>query len=435
MKKLSFRHLIARHRNSDDDGGIFIFGLYIFAAIATISGIAIDVYHLNAERTRLQNATDLAAHAALYNRDDKTSFEAITAGLAVVENVMPTNKYGTLLTADDFHFGTYDYITDSFIIDETVTTAVLVNGRRGTAGNNAVRSFLLQFVGSSEFDMSTQSVYTTFRPACLREGFVAEGIIDIQSNNGFSNGFCIHSNTHVSLNQNNYFEEGTIVSMPNLDDLDLPNSGFEKNEGLQVALRQGRQHVRILNMMDEIAAGLLEFGSKHMPSYITDATVYYHYDRKYGPSDFVPGTINYLDCTRATLDAGTYTDLVIYSECDIQFSNGVILENAVVFSEDTSASAFKASAGLQIGRDDGCAPDGGAQLITYGGMNFPSSLQLYGGQLIALGDIGFAANANGIEGASMISAGEISGTSNMDMAFCGTGMEHNFEANYFRLAH
>jgi hypothetical protein len=38
---------------------------------------------------------------------------------------------------------------------------------------------------------------------------------------------------------------------------------------------------------------------------------------------------------------------------------------------------------------------------------------------IAKGDVSFAANANGIEGASIIAGGQISGTSNMTMGFCG----------------
>ena len=63
-----------------------------------------------------------------------------------------------------------------------------------------------------------------------------------------------------------------------------------------------------------------------------------------------------------------------------------------------------------------------------------ADLRVYGGQIIALGDITFSANANGIQGASLISGQEISGTSNMDMGFCGTGMEGNYEAPYFRLA-
>ena len=45
-----------------------------------------------------------------------------------------------------------------------------------------------------------------------------------------------------------------------------------------------------------------------------------------------------------------------------------------------------------------------------------------------------AANANGIDGASIISRGMIDGTSNMNMGFCGSGMEDSFSANYYRLA-
>ena len=75
------------------------------------------------------------------------------------------------------------------------------------------------------------------------------------------------------------------------------------------------------------------------------------------------------------------------------------------------ASAAK----LKVGRDDSCAADGS--------------------QLLALGDIEFTANADGIEGASFIAGGTISGTSNMIMGFCNhAGMERNFEAEYFRLA-
>ena len=58
----------------------------------------------------------------------------------------------------------------------------------------------------------------------------------------------------------------------------------------------------------------------------------------------------------------------------------------------------------------------------------------FGGQILALGDILFTANADGIEGASFVAGGNVEGTSNMTMGFCGNGMEDNFEAEYFRLA-
>jgi hypothetical protein len=196
-------------------------------------------------------------------------------------------------------------------------------------------------------------------------------------------------------------------------------------------------HIRILGMIDEIAAGILDYNSEHIPDYITDLNVYTHSGNRFDASDFVPGTINYLNCSSGVTlrdDAGAYSEVVIYSECKISLSQGATFEDVVMFSESTRSDSITGASGVQFGRDDSCAVGGGVQVITRGGMSFPADLRMYGGQLIALGEIEFAANADGVEGASMISAMWISGTSNMDMAFCGSGMENNFEAEYFRLA-
>jgi hypothetical protein len=422
---------------SEDDGGLTIFGLYIFACIAMVSGIAIDMSNLVAQHTKLQMTADLAAHAVLYNRDSNNAGDSIVAALAVVENSMPAAQYGTVIDANDFIFGNFDYTSGDFTPDADSRNGVLVTATRYASSLNAVDTFLLGFSGVPEIDVAAQALFVTFRPACLREGFVAEDIVDLQSNNGFSKGFCIHSNTHVSLNSGNNFEEGTVVSMPDLDKLDLPKSGFESNSGLEVALRQGRMHIRILGMIDKIAASLLDFYSKDIPDYITDPNVYTHSGNRFDASDFIPGTINYLNCSSGVTlrnDAGAYSEVVIYSECKISLSQGVIFEDVVMFSESTRRDSITGPSAIQFGRDDSCAAGGGVQVITRGGMSFPADLRMYGGQLIALGEIEFAADANGVEGASMISAKWISGTSNMDMAFCGTGMENNFEAEYFRLA-
>jgi len=130
-----------------------------------------------------------------------------------------------------------------------------------------------------------------------------------------------------------------------------------------------------------------------------------------------------------------FQDIVLRTNCSIKFGQGVILQNTVIATSNTSATSLNAASGLQVGRNDGCLEGGGAQLITMGGMRFPADLKVYGGQLLAKGDIQFAANANGIAGASFIAGGTISGTSNMAMGFCGTGMENNFQAEYFRLTY
>lgn len=45
----------------------------------------------------------------------------------------------------------------------------------------------------------------------------------------------------------------------------------------------------------------------------------------------------------------------------------------------------------------------------------------------------FAANGDGLRGTSIISGDTVSGTSNMQMGLCGTGMEDNLSLDYFRM--
>lgn len=73
--------------------------------------------------------------------------------------------------------------------------------------------------------------------------------------------------------------------------------------------------------------------------------------------------------------------------------------------------------------------------ITYGGIKVPADFQVYGGQIIAKGDVVFAAQAT-IQGVAIIAGGKIDGTSSSEFLFCkgGIGMEANFQMPYFRLA-
>ncbi len=429
----------------DETGSVSAFGVVMFVGFAAVGSIALDVSNLYAARTHLQIAADQAAHAALYNRNRMDADSAKQRALEIVNATLPSENYGVTLTVNDIEFGVFDRTNQTFTPDADSTSAVHVRTSFLEENSNPVATYLFKLVGHDSFDVSTSAIYTTYRPACLREGFVAEGIVDIQSNNGFRNGFCIHSNTHVSLNSNNFFEPGTVVSMPDLASLDLPKSGFETNEGLSAALRASKQNIRVLSRVDGIIARFeqpLAYITgpdiPELPDYITDPEVVTMTERTVQAADLTTGRIHHINCAgpRLTIDATpTVREVVIVSPCEIKFSAGSVLEDVIVISKDTAADSINAPSGLQVGRNDNCATGGGAQLVTLGGMNFASDLRLYGGQLIAKGDIEFAANANGIQGASMIAGGTIDGTSNMDMGFCGSGQEDNFEIDYFRLAY
>ncbi|PUB17212.1 TadE/TadG family type IV pilus assembly protein [Yoonia sediminilitoris] len=437
----------------DESGSVSAFGLVMFVGFAAVGAIGLDVSSVYAARTHLQIAADQAAHAALYNRSNMDPVSSKQLAIDLVNKTLPTEKYGKALRIENIKFGSYDSASGSFTVDDDSTTAVRVRTSFLSENQNPVATYLFKLVGYSSFDVSTDAIYTTYRPGCLREGFIAQGMVDIQSNNSFTQGFCIHSNTLVSLNSNNTFEAGTIVSMPDLDALDLPKSGFETNEGLEAALRAATMNIRILSRIDNMIyryenpeATDYPADTEELPDYITNPTVISSRVRTITTaeiyaleSDTGRGRVHKIDCQAGntlTIDATEpLREVVVISPCEIKFTAGSVLEDSRVISKSTSADSINAPAGLRVGRNDNCGDGGGAQLITVGGMRFPADLQIYGSQLMAKGDIYFAANADGVQGASLIAGGEISGTSNMNMGLCLGGMEDNIEIDYFRLAY
>lgn len=442
-----------RRHHREEDGSISIIALFLFVAVCALLGIALDTASAYRTRTQLQVAADTGGHAALYERADKLATESSAklagAGLAAKNlDMLPVNA---VVRVEDVVFGDWNAEKKLFTPRAGSRAAVRVTATRSAERSNPVQTFLLGFAGLNYWNISTHSVVETYRPDCLHEGFISEGILDIQGNNVFAPTFCLHSNTHVSLNQNNVFQPGSFVSMPNLDLLDIPDSGFEQNIGLREALREGTYNIRILQRINPIKNGILA-GTRYVPPYITDYNVNTVYGDMLTVSNFTAGKIYTLTCkrmhsgkpesvarVRLSVDNSPskpdsiLDKVVVISPCPIEFGAGVELHDAVIISTSTEDDAFYAASGLQVGKNDNCAPGGGAQLLTLGGMRFPANLALFGGQLIAAKDIEFAARADGLMGASIIAGGEIDGTSNAAMGHCTTGMAGNFELDYFRL--
>ena len=427
-----------RNQVASEDGNVSILACFLVLTFVMLGGYAVDVSAMATESVRLQIAVDSAAHAALVKREVSTVPEAKARALDLVEMNLPASYYGDVVHDAEIVFGVWDHDSRTFSADPSSGSAVRVTARRTDANDNAMQTYMWQVIGVDSMNLVAQSTYTTYDPSCFREGFVSDDVVDIQSNNAFSNGFCIHSNNYVSLNSNNYFEPGTVVSMPDLGTIDLPNSGFESNLGLSEALRQGTYNLRILERISDIIDTIDDSDSLYRPEYLTTTVTRTITDRRIDETYLVEGALHYWNCSGGS--GGTLNqavapikNVVIVANCEVKFGANTELQNVLFLNTSTSATSFTAPSGLQVGKDDGCADGGGAQLVTLGGMNFASNLAMYGGQLLAVGDVSFAAQANGIEGAAIVSGSQISGTSNMDMAFCGTGMEGNLTAKYFRM--
>lgn len=421
-----------------DEGGVMTaFGLFTFTAMLMVGGYAVDYSNAVRAREKLQINADAAAHAALVAREFGSVDSARAAALSVAYANMPSSAYGDIIDASDIDFGAWDATSRTFTPDATSRSAVRVTLHQNSDHANPMSTFLFRLVGLNYWDINVTSVFTTYYRSCMTEGFVGQVAVDLQSNNSYLNGFCIHSNDIVSLNSNNYFESGTSVTMPDPTTIQLPSSGFTSDPGLQQALQADSWYIRILDQLDTIIAGLKAGNPLFEPSYITNLTPIVYTQGKIGQGDLASGNIYTASCSGNSplnISAGTIlSKVVLVTNCLINFGSNVQLHDVVIASTSTNSKAITGASGLEVGLNDNCAPGGGAQILTDGGMDFPSAMSLYGGQLIAKGDISFSANGNGVQGASVISGGTVSGTSGMTMAYCGSGMEEDFQAEYFRM--
>jgi Flp pilus assembly protein TadG len=446
----------------DEDGAATPLAIGLCVVFIVMGGMAVDFNKAMGERTQMQMATDSAAHAAVYTWEFQSVDTSTDTAMAAITGMLPDVAFRDALQETDIEFGFWDPATGEFTADPTfvedknipLRSAVRAVAELEPDRMNESRNIFLGIIGQDTFTIRTTSTYASYYPPCFNEGFVAQGVVDMQSNSNYLDGFCIHSNTYVSLNQNNFFEPGTVVSMPNLADLDIPQSGFEQNEGLQAALRQGEYRLRILRQLPMMFASLRNGSPKYaaVAGVTEQLEVLWPWEKGNGangvyeeigatdtanktfePESFpTPNRIYRANCTgnaKITLSAGTFSNFALVTNCPINTSNGTILNEVLIATEDDVSASH-----LQIGLDDNCAEGGGASIWSYGNFNAAASLQGYGAQMLVLGDIDFAAQANGIEGVSFIAGGVINGTSENDMGFCnGDGTDDFVAAPYFRM--
>ncbi len=418
----------------EERGSMTVLSIFWLCILCALGGISLDMAHAYRARTVLQRTADSVALGGLYQRSLASQEEARSKALTLAALNLGATNAGAV-TAGDIAFGTWDEESRTFTEDPNARTALRVQAAHLAARNTELPTFLLRIIGQNSWDVAAEAVAETYQPTCLREGFIAEGTLDLQSNNLFTNGFCMHSNTAISINQNNTFESGTIVSMPSTDLLDAPASAFDKNEGLEEALRESFYNIRILDRIEPILTALASADTEVLPDYVTDSAIQTITGKSADTSAFLPGHIYRITCTggKFTISGGTMSQVAVITSCPVTFGKGVALEDVLFGTTSTDAQSIYAPSGLRLGRADGCAEGGGAQIVTMGGVKVASGLELHGAQILAMGDVNFEANADGIEGASIISAGNIDGTSNATAGYCGSGMEDNFELDYFRL--
>ena len=432
----------------DESGAGTAFALFFAAMSLAVGGLAIDASNAWSVKQRLQGATDVSAHAAALSlaypgsagMDGSISDIAIDALLVN----MPESQFGVALQDTDVVVGYWDPTAKQLgklSTDDSgneLLQAVSVTARLDGEVGNVVPTFILKLIGFDYWQISATSVFVRATPDCFDGGFIANGTVNIASNNDFTNGFCIHGNGGVDVNSNILFGSGVRVSMPNsalVEDggmFALKGTGHTWEDGMsnQVADQWLQPSLATVASLEQTFADLADPTNLRTPSYITNKTVNKFSvlpNQPLSAGQLLPNAVNVIDCPNKGLDFPdnmTVENVVIIADCKVNFGQDALVRNAIIATTDTGNQSFNASASLQLGEDDSCADGGGVSLFTMGDAHFSAQTEWFGVELIAQGDAHISAKADGIEGVSIETGGDIFATSNLSFGACNEGIDH-----------
>lgn len=432
----------SRRLRGSEEGWMTPFALILSIALIGLGGFAVDVSHVMTQRTQLQVTADASAHAAMIMRTTETEAVARTHAVDLALANMPAPSYGNVIDDTTVVFGTWNPVTRVFTPVPGSREAVMVTAQRRRQNSNPVPTFLLRIVGIDRWDITAVSIFSSADNPCSFNGALANRIARFRSNGIFADGFCIHGNDHVSLRQGNTFLPGSVVSMPDLDRLDIPSSGMEGNPGLEDALAGG-VHLDLASVVQSLPdrindlrndIGLPEYINTTQPRVTLNAN-------QVNASTFQNGRRYHVNCpssngTLSLTNSMNLTNVVITTNCNVQFGQGTALRDSMLATTNISDTSISGASNAEATVGTACAPGSGTQVWTMGGMRFPAKLTVNGGQFVAARSITFASQAT-IEGSgvSLIAGQDVDWTSNASMSIdkCDEKFENHLTETRIRM--
>lgn len=410
----------------DEQASMTIANLFLILSILTLGGLSVDVTRKTHAEIDLQVVADIAAHAAIVSRQtlDENDAKRVAIDLAIANQseVAKTNA----VELDNIVFGKWDEETRSFVPDVDSTEAVKVIASRTAAKDSYLRGMFLHMVGMSGFEVEASTVYVAKTSPCALNGVAAENVIKVSSNNEFLETYCIHSDDQIRMSSNNLFGEDASVTLPDLANLSCPGGCFDGNPGLEEALRRAPARLDVPVLFAETSQKLRTGDPSLLPEGISldlQTTLDLPGNGlKIEPGTLVEGQVYTLNCHkpngRLDFGTGTYRNLLIETNCQINFSESTALEAVAIIQDNTSNSAMHAPSGVRLGAVDNCAPTGDTIILTRGGFSVAAQLEAHGSTVVSTADIKFAAKLDGMMGASFISGDSLEITSGSFFGFC-----------------
>lgn len=423
----------------DERGAGTIWGLFSAVVLMGFAGLAVDTTDGFRNLTVLQATADAAALAAVV--DLPRGENAHASALEYAEKNMPPETYGTVLAPEDVTVGTWDHDNRVFLVDdeEPMPDAVRVRVRTSYARGNAVVATFLRIVGVKGWEQEVVAIAQRFIPQCLQDGLIARGYVDMSGNNEYYNTFCVHGQEGVSLQNGNYFELGTSVSMPDLSMLSMPTDGLNGNPGLEEALHEGFLEPRMVDHVSEYMDMLLDPTSPIQPIYIDQSKPVLKVNCNFDMSTVEKGRIYHVDCPankQIQIPGGElFSEVVVVSEAQIKLPANAMLEDVVLSSRaatNNDGANIHFSSGANLGRDDDCTEGGGVNILTTQNLFFSSSVTYNGVQVISAKHVELGSSDHGVKGLSVQAGGNITLSSNNKFGLC-SGEDPLLTRHYYRL--
>ncbi len=455
----------------DENGIATVWSMFWLILCFSISGLAIDVTNAWKVHAILQSTADVSALAGAYelstadNEDIEVLVEAEANEYASF-NMLPT-RYGDVLSDQDIIVGWWDKNDRTFTalvepIDPDdargpVNAVRTVTRQTGANGTSAVGTFFLRFVGFDRFSVVTAATAKMFTAKCDYDGIMSDGFVAMSTDQHFIDEYCIHGEEGINISQANVFDIGTVASMANLNNCG-PSEGHcldSANEGIEAALQEKSLRYSKAAHIDDylesmpsyddgdvntsvtryITSILLE-GQKTVPlvgSFVRN-DIPVSNRNQFDMSLLIPGRINVIQCPRdgynvnLSFDSNNAAESILVSNmivvgdgCDFSFDSNTKYEDSIIATNATGNQTFSGSAGVVLGRNDGCTQGGEVTLITKGSVGFAAKLSAFDLEIIAEQEVHLAAHANETSihvGTSISSGGDVKITTGHTFAGC-----------------
>lgn len=375
--------------------------LFATLALVVVCGLSLDYASAVRTQSRLQAVADTAALAGAMRlpRTDRALAEA----LAVSARNTNAAAEGTQLAGADIEFGRWSELNRTFTVGAARPNAVRLLVRRDSTRENAVATLLMRLVGVETLDLTASAMAVRIVRLCGGSGFFAAQRLTVTNTNHFRNGFCLHGEPGVTLNNNTVFEIGTTVSM-------LDRATFVEGNnsvGTQEALIDYSHTFTVPDDVWPTIQAMRDGDLSVLPSFITRGPVFVNQIN--ANQNLVPGTL-YVVRGNARLGSNrTLTDVAIVAAGTIEVISNTYMDRVVFASEGGISFNSNNWIGTQLGdAEDICAAGTySSYMLSMGNITMNSASTLRGVLMGAQGDIMLGNNNGFIDGVTAEALGRI----------------------------